>query len=113
MEQLRNIPKGKPKSGRVWKSQKTRFSDKRLDKTLKTSWAKKMQIKAQKKSVQSFERQLKEERNNQLEEKRKRQEENKQRRLENERKSEVVQKIKNTAKIKRMKKKQLRQIEKR
>ncbi|XP_053376073.1 coiled-coil domain-containing protein 86-like [Mercenaria mercenaria] len=113
MELLKNIPKGKPKSGRVWKSEKSRFSEKRLDKTLKTSWAKKMQLKAEKKSIKSFEKQLKEDRNRQLEEKRKRQEENKKRRLENERKNEVVQPIKNTAKIKRMKKKQLRQVQKR
>ena len=44
-----------------------RFSEKRLDKTLKTSWAKKMQMKAEKKSIKSFEKQLKEDRNKQLE----------------------------------------------
>ncbi|KAL4224409.1 Coiled-coil domain containing 86 [Mactra antiquata] len=113
MDILRNIPKGKPKSGRVWKSQKSRFSEMRLDKRLKTSWEKKMQMKAERKSVKAFEKQLKDDRNKELEDKRKRSEEKKKRRLENERKSEVVQPIKNSAKIKRMKKKQLRQIEKR
>ncbi|XP_052798313.1 coiled-coil domain-containing protein 86-like [Mya arenaria] len=113
MEQLKNIPKGKPKSGRVWKRSKTRFSGMTIDKNLKTSWAKKMAIKAEKKSVLEFQRRLKEEKNKKHEEKRVRSDENKKRRLENERKAEIVQPIKNTAKIKRMKKKQLRQIQKR
>lgn len=39
----------------------------RLDRVLKTSWTKKMKLKAEKKSVKEFEKQLKEERNKKLE----------------------------------------------
>ncbi|KAI3353152.1 hypothetical protein L3Q82_019696 [Scortum barcoo] len=108
------IPLGKPKSGRVWKNRnKQRFSAVVRDKPLCTSWEKKMQAKREKELVKQYTLQLKEEKDRQKEEKRKRREENLKRRAENERKAEIVQVIKNTAKIKRMKKKQLRKIEKR
>lgn len=108
------IPLGKPKSGRVWKDRnKQRFSAVVRDKQLCTSWEKKMEAKREKDLVKQFTLQLKEEKAKQKEEKRKRREDNLKRRAENERKSEIVQVIRNTAKIKRMKKKQLRKIEKR
>lgn len=108
------IPLGKPKSGRVWKDRsKQRFSALVIDKPLRSSWEKKMQAKREKDLVKQYSLQLKEEKARQKEEKRKRREENLKRRAENERKAEIVQVIRNTAKIKRMKKKQLRKIEKR
>ncbi|CAJ1052354.1 coiled-coil domain-containing protein 86 [Xyrichtys novacula] len=108
------VPLGKPKSGRVWKDRnKQRFSAVVRDKQLCTSWEKKMEAKREKQLVQQYSSQLKEEKARQKEEKRKRREDNLKRRAENERKAEIVQVIKNTAKIKRMKKKQLRKIEKR
>ncbi|XP_010739256.3 coiled-coil domain-containing protein 86 [Larimichthys crocea] len=108
------IPLGKPKSGRVWKNRnKQRFSAVVRDKSLCSSWEKKMAAKRDKDLVKQYSSQLKEEKAKQKEEKRKRREENLKRRAENERKSEIVQVIKNTTKIKRMKKKQLRKIEKR
>ncbi|XP_003978393.1 coiled-coil domain-containing protein 86 [Takifugu rubripes] len=108
------IPLGKPKSGRVWKDRnKKRFSSVVRDKQLCTSWEKKMQAKQEKLLVKQYSLQLKEEKAKQKEDKRKRREENLKRRAENERKAEIVQVIKNTAKIKRMKKKHLRKIEKR
>ncbi|XP_022621179.1 coiled-coil domain-containing protein 86 [Seriola dumerili] len=108
------IPLGKPKSGRVWKDRsKQRFSALVRDKPLCTSWEKKMQAKREKELVKKYSLQLKEEQAKQKEEKRKRREDNLKRRAENERKAEIVQVIRNTTKIKRMKKKQLRKIEKR
>lgn len=108
------IPLGKPKSGRTWKDRnKQRFSAVVRDKQLCSSWEKKMAAKREKQLVKQYSLQLKEEKDRQKEEKRKRREDNLKRRAENERKAEIVQVIKNTAKIKRMKKKQLRKIEKR
>ncbi|XP_064191012.1 coiled-coil domain-containing protein 86 [Anguilla rostrata] len=108
------IPLGKPKSGRVWKDRnKQRFSALLRDKPLRSSWEKKMEAKREKELVKKFTLQLKEEKAKEKEDKRKRREENLKRREANERKAEIVQVIRNTTKIKRMKKKQLRKIEKR
>ncbi|XP_061102651.1 coiled-coil domain-containing protein 86 [Conger conger] len=110
----RTIPLGKPKSGRIWKDRnKHRFSALLRGKTLRSSWETKMEAKREKELVNKFSLQLKEEKAREKEEKRKRREETLKRREENERKAEVVQVIRNTTKIKRMKKKQLRKIEKR
>ncbi|MCI4394750.1 hypothetical protein PGIGA_G00172310 [Pangasianodon gigas] len=84
------IPLGKPKSGRVWKDR----NKQRYVRDVLKSCEQKMD-------------------KNVLQEKRKRREENLKRREENEKKAEIVQVIRNTAKLKRMKKKQLRKIEKR
>ncbi|XP_034401681.1 coiled-coil domain-containing protein 86 [Cyclopterus lumpus] len=108
------IPLGKPKSGRVWKDRnKQRFSALVRDKPLCSSWEKKMEAKREKDLVKRYTLQLKDDKVKQREDKRKRREDNLKRRAENERKSEIVQVITNTTKIKRMKKKQLRKIEKR
>uniref|UniRef100_A0A671RLI3 Coiled-coil domain-containing protein 86 n=1 Tax=Sinocyclocheilus anshuiensis TaxID=1608454 RepID=A0A671RLI3_9TELE len=108
------VPLGKPKSGRVWKDRnKQRFSALLRDKPLRTSWEKKMEAKREKQLVKQYHQQLKDEQAREKEEKKRRRAENLRRRAENERKAEIVQVIKNTTKIKRMKKKQLRKIEKR
>ncbi|CAD5121639.1 DgyrCDS10134 [Dimorphilus gyrociliatus] len=106
--------KGRIKSGRTWKTlREERHSAIKKVKPLKTSWEKKMDSKKTHKFFKEREQELKEERAQRMKEKRERGELNRKRREENQRKSEVVQVIKNTAKIKRMKKKQLRTIEKR
>ncbi|XP_067397640.1 coiled-coil domain-containing protein 86 [Emydura macquarii macquarii] len=108
------VPKGKPKSGRVWKDPgKRRFSHMIQDKPLRTSWVRKMKERQEKKVVKDFARHLQEEKQREREEKKQRQEENLKRRLENERKAEIVQVIRNPLKLMRAKKKQLRRIEKR
>ncbi|XP_012737644.2 coiled-coil domain-containing protein 86 [Fundulus heteroclitus] len=112
--QIPAVPLGRPKSGRVWKDRnKQRFSALVRDKPLCSSWEKKMQAKREKDLMKQYTAKLKDDKAQKKEEKRKRREENLKRRAENERKAEIVQVIRNTAKIKRMKKKQLRRIEKR
>ncbi|XP_030046513.1 coiled-coil domain-containing protein 86 [Microcaecilia unicolor] len=108
------IPRGRPKSGRVWKDQnKKRFSAMVKNKPLHTSWEQKMKKRQEKRLTMDFARHLREEKQQKKEEKKRRREENLRRRLENERKAEIVQVIRNPLKLKRAKKKQLRQIEKR
>ncbi|XP_055669391.1 coiled-coil domain-containing protein 86 [Falco peregrinus] len=108
------IPRGRPKSGRVWKDPgKKRFSHMIQDKALRTSWARKMKERQERKLVRDLARQLQEGKQREREEKKRRREENLKRRLENERKAEIVQVIRNPLKLKRAKKKQLRRVEKR
>ncbi|XP_048162800.1 coiled-coil domain-containing protein 86 [Corvus hawaiiensis] len=108
------IPRGKPKSGRVWKDPgKKRFSHMIQDKALRSSWARKMKERQERKLVRDLARQLEEAKQREKEEKKRRREENLKRRLENERKAEIVQVIRNPLKLKRAKKKQLRRVEKR
>jgi len=78
---------------------------------LHTSWNRKQKDRMEKKLMKVYEKELKDEAKKQKEKKRKRIEERRKRREENEKKSQIVQVIKNTAKIKRMKKKQLRKIQ--
>ncbi|XP_064620766.1 coiled-coil domain-containing protein 86-like [Lineus longissimus] len=109
-----NIPRGRPKSGRVWKTPRTgRYSEIMKVKPLRSSWKRKEEERKEKKAMKLYEKELQDARQETLEKKRKRAEEKKKRKLENEKKSEVVQTIKDTRKIKKMKRKQLRMIQKR
>ncbi|XP_054749224.2 coiled-coil domain-containing protein 86-like [Lytechinus pictus] len=106
--------KGMPKSGRPWKTEQTaRFSDMRKDKPLKSSWQLKMAQKAEKLSVRKYQQELIDAKRQAILLKKQRREEHQKKKEENQKKSEVVQVIKNPAKLKRMKKKQLRMIKKR
>ncbi|CAF1134265.1 unnamed protein product [Adineta ricciae] len=112
-ERLHAIPKGKPKSGRTWKLNKGRYSAISRPKSLKLSYEERMKMRADLNETRNREKQMWNEVNEKRDKLKQRQKENKERRLVNERKGEVVQVIKNPTKIKRMKKKQLRSIEKR
>ncbi|XP_067014903.1 coiled-coil domain-containing protein 86 [Anabrus simplex] len=108
-----NIPKGRPKSGRIWKSQKSRASSLIKSRGIRLSYKQKQVLKQQLKLAKELSRVRKEERERLREEQRQRRRENLKRQEENRRKSEIVQVITNTTKIKRMKKNTLRKIEKR
>ncbi|MEJ1273400.1 membrane-spanning 4-domains subfamily A member 18 [Cricetulus griseus] len=83
------------------------------DKPLRTSWQQKMKERQERKLTKDFARHLEEEKQRRRQEKKERRAENLKRRLENERKAEIVQVIRNPAKLKKAKKKQLRSIQKR
>ena len=130
------IPKGKPKSGRFWKSDRDRFRSVIKSKGLKMTFEQRLKRKEEMQKAKEFEQSLKAEVKQRKEDHKRRREENAKRREENQRKSEVVEivssylvvtdlsslltwllpflfQIKNPNKIKRMKRKQLRMIAKR
>ncbi|XP_077260973.1 coiled-coil domain-containing protein 86 [Temnothorax americanus] len=107
------IPRGKPKSGRIWKEEKTKFSSIIKTRGIRLSFDKKQKLREDLKRVKEMSRAIKARKQAEKEAKKERRRENLKRAEENRKKSEIVQVIKNTAKIKRMKKKQLRMIEKR
>ncbi|VDN00913.1 unnamed protein product [Thelazia callipaeda] len=127
-DQLRTV-----KSGRKWKSvRKERSSAVIKVKPLKSSWERKMQAKQKLMDVKKLQQEVRDIlaakkavnlilaivfiyllKAHQLQEKLAARKEQERRREENARKAEVVQVIKNTLKLKRTKKKQLRRIEKR
>jgi rRNA-processing protein CGR1 len=107
-----SIPRGKPKSGRVWKLQKKRFTSIVADKPLHTSWNTKIKQRQEHKAMKLHEKQLKDAIQQREQDRKKRRAEKIKRQAENERKAEIVQKITNTAKLKRKTKKQMKSIRK-
>jgi rRNA-processing protein CGR1 len=51
--------RGKAKSGRVWKTEKERFSNLTIQKPQRSSWDKKMKLKIEKKNLKEKEAQMK------------------------------------------------------
>ncbi|KAJ1361687.1 coiled-coil domain containing 86 [Parelaphostrongylus tenuis] len=106
--------RGMPKSGRWWKSvQPARHSAIIKVKPLKSSWKKKMADKEKLTRSKLLQQEIRDRQLKEKQEKIERRKEQERRRIENERKGEVVQVIRNTAKVRKAKKKQLRLIEKR
>lgn len=110
---MTSIPRGKSKSGRVWRDPGEKSFNTVAVCSLKPSWKKRQVNRAEKKALKNYVQDLKTAAQEQKDEKKKRREEQIKRRGENEKKAEILQKITNKAKLKRMKKKQLRSIVKR
>ncbi|CAH0551345.1 unnamed protein product [Brassicogethes aeneus] len=107
------VVKGKPKSGRVWKTERKRFSSIIKTKGIRNSFEKKQQLREKLKQVKEASKALKAEKEAEKELKKQRRRDNLKRQEENRLKTEVVQVITNTKKLKKLRKKQLRFIEKR
>lgn len=97
----------------MWKNQKTRFNSIIKTKGIRISKDKKQALREELKRVKEASRAIIAAKNEEKEQKKERRRQNLKRQEENRKKSEIVQVIKNTSKIKKMKKKQLRHIEKR
>merc|ERR1712179_807550 len=111
--EAKHIPRQKPKSGKFWKAERDAFRSLKKDKGQRFTFEQRLKMKEEKLKNKELAVLLLQRKNLKKEEMRKKIEENKTRKTENEKKSEQFQIIKNPAKIKRMKKKQLRQLEKR
>eukprot|EP00698_Gefionella_okellyi_P017451 TRINITY_DN5104_c0_g1_i1.p1 TRINITY_DN5104_c0_g1~~TRINITY_DN5104_c0_g1_i1.p1 ORF type:complete len:125 (+),score=33.28 TRINITY_DN5104_c0_g1_i1:25-399(+) len=105
--------RGIPVSKRIWKPVHKKASSIIADKSFKQSWDKKQKIRRERKELQEKERELQEVRKSQQAEERRIAEERKKRKEENRQKSVKVQVITDTRKLKKMSKKQLKQIVKR
>merc|ERR1711872_141328 len=106
--------RGRPKSGRFWKTTQTqRCSAMKQDKGGKKNWDTKVAERLQKKLAKEYEKNLKEEKRKKMDVLKRREKEKREKKRENEKKGEVVIPIKDTTKIKKMKKKQLKYIQKR
>ncbi|KAJ0401049.1 hypothetical protein ATCC90586_004154 [Pythium insidiosum] len=109
------VPRGRPVSGRPWKTtQKTRFSSAKYKgtKTLSTTWEEKIAMRAKSKELKELQSEIKARRQAEKDEKKRAREEREKRRAENELKSASVQVISRTNRLKSMSKKQLRNIRK-
>ncbi|KAJ3648281.1 hypothetical protein Zmor_020095 [Zophobas morio] len=105
--------RGKPKSGRFWKNEKKKFSSIIKTKGIRNSFEKKQALRKELQRVKEASRAVIAAKEEEKEQKKQRRRDNLKRQEENRKKSEIVQVITNTTKIKKMKKKQLRHIEKR
>lgn len=92
-EVFRSIPMGKFKSGRVWKEKSNRFSNMTIQTSNRTSWQFKMDDKAKKLELKKYEEKLREEKKQQKLDLVRRQKINLEKRKESEKKAEITQKV--------------------
>merc|ERR1712228_552566 len=109
----KHIPRQKPKSGKFWKGARKQFRSIKKDRGQRFTFEQRLKMKEDKQKNKELAQLLLSQKAMKKEEARKRAEENKANKLENQKKSEQYRVIKTPAKIKRMKKKQLRMLEKR
>ncbi|KAL4711903.1 hypothetical protein ACJJTC_006072 [Scirpophaga incertulas] len=107
-----NVVRGMPKSGRFWKSNKERFSSINKTKGLRQDFKKKTALRLELKRTKELSKQAQEQIKQREVDRKERRRLNIKKTEENRRKAEVVQVITNSAKLKRMKKKQLRFVQK-
>merc|ERR1711874_619321 len=107
------IPRQKPKSGRFWKAQRSQFRSIKKDRGPRLTFEQRVKRKEEIEQGKEVAEMMKQRKYQKQQELREKIEANKKRKEENEKKAEVYQVIKNPAKIKRMKKKQLKFLAKR
>ncbi|KAI9352667.1 hypothetical protein BDR26DRAFT_849659 [Obelidium mucronatum] len=103
--------RGTAVSGRVWKTVQTKRNSSMKAKAIPRGWEKQLEARKQQEIVKRMQFEMKEEIRLAKEEKRKEAEERKKRKEENEKRAEVMQMV-SAAKVKRMKKKQLKLLRK-
>jgi len=107
------IPRQKPKSGKFWKVKRSQFRSIKKDRGPRLTFEQRVKRKEETEQAKELAQMLKQRKYQKKQEMKEKIEANKKRKEENEKKAEIYQIIKNPAKIKRMKKKQLRMLAKR
>jgi len=108
-----HIPRQKPKSGKFWKASRSQFNSVKKDQGPRLTFEQRVKRKEEKDRAKELAEMLIKRKIQKKQELKEKMEANKKKKEENERRAEVYQVIKNPAKIKRMKKKQLRLLAKR
>nr|CAH7760188.1 unnamed protein product [Callosobruchus chinensis] len=94
-------PRGKPKSGKVWKSEKKKFSSIIKTRGIRNCFSKKQELKAKLKHVKELSDSIKAAKQAEKEMKKQRRRDNLKRQEANQKRSEIVQVITNTKKLKK------------